>query len=314
MKIAKISIVMCLAVLTRISALAASGNAGTSAAQFLKLGAGSRAGALAETYTAMADDVFSGYYNPAGLTRLERPEFAGQYVSYFQDLKYNYVAFAYPLSFSKGYAKHAFGFSVYNLSVTDMERRTEDTDNPAGFFDASDAAFALSYGYRVRNDLGVGVTAKYIREKIDDVSASAFGADFGAHYRPFEEKAFDIGLAVRNVGTRIDFGSGGDPLPLGVALGVSYASYSGLTVALEGTKYRDSDIYGSVGAEYKKQLMENFMAALRAGYTTHYKDVDGLKGVAAGAGITYMKLSLDFAWVPYGDLGNTFRYTLAVRF
>ena len=33
-----------------------------------------------------------------------------------------------------------------------------------------------------------------------------------------------------------------------------------------------------------------------------------------GAGIGYKLFDIDFAWVPFGDLGNTFRYAAHVKF
>ena len=68
------------------------------------------------------------------------------------------------------------------------------------------------------------------------------------------------------------------------------------------------------GAEYSRDFKHEMSGALRLGYTTHNKDVDGLKGIAAGAGMRYSRLMFDFAWVPFGDLGNTFRYTISAKF
>ncbi|MBI5202430.1 MAG: hypothetical protein HY925_13950, partial [Elusimicrobia bacterium] len=31
-------------------------------------------------------------------------------------------------------------------------------------------------------------------------------------------------------------------------------------------------------------------------------------------GIKFHRAAFDFAWVPFGDLGNTFRYSLTIRF
>ncbi|MFH1619042.1 MAG: PorV/PorQ family protein [bacterium] len=293
---------------------AASSNAGTSAAQFLKLGAGSRAGAMAEAYTAAADDVYSGYYNPAGLTGMNVPEFAGQHVSYFQDMSYEYLAFAFPFDKKDGYSRQAVGFSVYSLSVSDMERRTEDTLLAAGLFDSSESAYALSYAYRLRENFSMGATLKYVREKIDTESAGAVAGDVGLRYRPLENRPLHIGLAVRNFGSKVDFGDGADPLPLGGALAFAYSFAAGLKADVDFVKYRDTDLIVAAGAEYSREISEKLSGALRFGYTTHNRDVDGLKGIAAGAGLKYARLSFDFAWVPFGDLGNTFRYTLSARF
>lgn len=304
-------------------ARAISGNAGTSGAQFLKIGAGSRAAGMAETYVAMADDVYSGYYNPAGLTRMTAPEFAGQHVSYFQDTNYEFVSFAVPFDRQQSspmkvgqekFSRQALSLSIYNLSVNDIERRTGDTVLAAGLFDSSDMAYAVSYARRLMENVGVGGTFKYIRKKIDTVSAWAVAVDLGVQYHPFPDRPLDIGLSIRNLGSKLKYEQGSDPLPLGGVFGLAYSFAPGLKIGADFVKYRDTDFFVSVGGEYSREFMKNFSGALRGGYTTHYKDIDGLKGIAGGAGIRYARLNLDFAWVPFGDLGNTFRYTLSVRF
>jgi long-subunit fatty acid transport protein len=295
-------------------ARAALSAAGTSAAQFLKLGAGSKAGGVAEAYTAAADDVYSAYYNPAGLTRMSASEFAAQHVSYFQDMSYEFLAFAVPFDKKGGFSRQAFGLSIYNLSAGDLETRTEDTLLAAGVFDASESAYALSYAYRLKKNFGLGASVKYIREKIDTESAGAVALDAGAHYRPLENAPLDIGFTVRNLGSKLDFGGGKDPLPLGAALGFAYSFLPGLKADLDLVQYRDTGLIVAAGAEYSREMKYDMTGALRFGYTTHNKDVGGLKGIAAGAGLRYSRLSFDFAWVPFGDLGNTFRYTLSARF
>ncbi len=310
-----------------------SSHAGTSGAQFLKIGAGSRAAGMAEAYVAVADDVYSGYYNPAGLTRMTAPEFAGQHVSYFQDTNYEFVSFAFPFERQrsspakvgqKEFSRQALSLSIYNLSVNDIERRTQDTIVAAGLFDSSDRAYAVSYARRLMEDFSVGGTVKYIRKEIDTVSADAVAFDFGAQYQPpLPDRPLDIGIAVRNFGSELKYEQGSDPLPLGYVFGLAYSfEFSAsveprLKIGAELVKYRDTDFFGSAGVEFSMKVVKNFSGVIRGGYTTHYEDIDGFfweKGIAAGAGIRYAKLNFDFSWVPFGDLGNTFRYTLSARF
>jgi long-subunit fatty acid transport protein len=112
-------------------------NAGTSGAQFLKLGAGARAGAMAEAFTAVADDAFAAYYNPAGLVRLERPQLGGAHSALFQGVSYQSLAFVYPFSRAGNRgrseaagSRHALGFGIYYLGIGDIERRTGDSTLP----------------------------------------------------------------------------------------------------------------------------------------------------------------------------------------
>ena len=61
------------------------------------------------------------------------------------------------------------------------------------------------------------------------------------------------------------------------------------------------------------RLLDGIGYSLRSGYRTD-SDVNGLKGVAAGGGLTFGRVSFDFAWVPFGELGNTYRYAIHIKF
>jgi hypothetical protein len=75
---------------------------------------------------------------------------------------------------------------------------------------------------------------------------------------------------------------------------------------------RDHEIGLALGGEYSKRLGQMGFTA-RGGYRTD-SDVDGFAGVSAGGGIDVGRVGLDFAWVPFGDLGNAYRYSLHIKF
>ena len=52
----------------------------------------------------------------------------------------------------------------------------------------------------------------------------------------------------------------------------------------------------------------------RAGYNTENINTGGLNGFTAGVGIRYRDYSIDYAFVPYGDLGSTDRVSISVAF
>jgi hypothetical protein len=54
---------------------------------------------------------------------------------------------------------------------------------------------------------------------------------------------------------------------------------------------------------------------IRVGYDqSHGRKVDGLTGLTAGGGVELKGFRLDYAWVPFGTLGTTNRFSLAFRF
>ncbi|MBI4051471.1 MAG: hypothetical protein HY400_03085 [Elusimicrobia bacterium] len=72
-------------------------------AAFEDLGAGARAPGMGDAFTAVADDVYSIFYNPAGLSTLYRPQFSASYSRLYLGLSDNsnlglsQVAYAHPL-------------------------------------------------------------------------------------------------------------------------------------------------------------------------------------------------------------------------
>lgn len=311
--------IRCLIILLLAAAPAGaiSNRAGTSGAAFLKLGAGARAGGMAESYSAVAADVTAVYYNPAALTRLVKSELAAAHTENFQDIGYEFGAFAYTVGRKKDHSKHVFALAIYSLAVPDIERRTEDTDNPTGKFDAGDFAYQLTYARRVTHRLSLGLNGKYIHQSIDNFQADAFAADAAVLYTPYpnSKRPMHFAVVVKNVGTKIKFAGVTDPLPTGVTLGwgMNITPESWL-VNVDVTKYNDSDGFIAVGTQYRKPLSEQFAGVLRAGFTTHHRENPGFNGLTLGAGAEFHRAGFDFAWVPFGDLGHSFRISFNLKF
>jgi hypothetical protein len=300
-------------------AFAVSRQAGTAGAQFLKLGAGARAGAMADSFAALADDANAAYYNPAGLTQLKGTQLAGAHSQLFQGVSYESVDFAVPFGREEEYSRNALAVGVYYLSVGDIERRTSDSTDPVGTFGASDAAYALSYARAFGRSLSLGLTGKYVAQSLDSYSARSFTGDAGIlyHLNPEGDRPLSVAAVAKNMGGKAgSFAAGNsDQMPLGLTAGAAWRLVpKRFVLDLEATKYRDSDLFGSLGGEYTHPFSENVSAALRFGYSSQRKDIDGLNGMALGGGLNFHKASFDFGWQPFGVLGNTFRYSLLVRF
>lgn len=77
---------------------------------------------------------------------------------------------------------------------------------------------------------------------------------------------------------------------------------------------RDNDVSVAVGTEYRQKLWGDIRMIARGGYQTGSDIEDGLTGVSAGGGIQVGRVTFDFGWVPFGELGNTYRYALHIKF
>ena len=88
-----LSILIFVAVLT---AGDASGGAGVTGMDFLKIGTGARQAGMGGASAALADDIYSMYYNPAGLALLEKNEVSFVHLAWFEDISYECLSFVVP--------------------------------------------------------------------------------------------------------------------------------------------------------------------------------------------------------------------------
>ena len=287
---------------------------GTSGAAFLKIGVGARPASMGDAFIASGDDINSVFHNPAGLTDSKDFEFTAQYGAYFQSINHNALAVSKKLG-SAGF----LSIGVVNLSVDKIERRSSDTALPDEFFAAGDYAYMAGFARGITPRITLGANLKYISLRIDDKTAGAPAADVGIKWKPvIKGKEIFVGAAVSNIGTEIKFNQTADPLPLTAAIGVA-ARFLGddLLVAADVVSPRDNNVSFNTGVEYSRPVKSDIKVSARAGYKSGLSSdekLGGLAGLSGGAGISYRQFIFDFAWIPYGLLGDTFKYALSVRF
>ena len=78
----------------------------------------------------------------------------------------------------------------------------------------------------------------------------------------------------------------------------------------------DGRPYATVGFEFNVKFADGHSrGSIRAGYNMNRaSDLDALAGLSAGAGLDLRSFRLDYAWVPFGELGLTNRVSLGFRF
>ena len=295
-----------LVLLTPLSAWA--GGAGTTSAQFLKMGVGARSLGMAGAYVAVADDAHALYWNPAGAAQAERPQIASSYNILYQDTSQGYLSYIHPTSVG------VWGLGLNYLQVADIEKRAGDTAAADSTFSSKDSAYSVSYTRpRVWKDLSLGFTLKALQLKLDTKSASAFAVDLGAHYRR-EDSPLSLGVSVLNLGSSVKYDTVSDPLPLGVKVGAAYRFFNNRLLAAAGA---DSWVQEGINsAQLGVEWRPVSLFALRTGYqyAPSRTELGGTVGFSAGVGFHVRKLDIDYAYVPFGDLGDTNRLSLSFTF
>jgi hypothetical protein len=284
-------------------------SAGTTSSEFLMLSAGARASALGEAFTGLANDSTAIFWNPAGITSVNWKEIVATYNSLIQETSVGSLCFAMPLGKTGNIGVGVTYFNSGSLTGRDA------TGAETGSYSTGDTAFSLSYGVELAKDFSMGVTAKYISEKIDNESGSGIAGDIGGLYgtKFLEDIPVSIGVSVSNLGGSMG-PAGKSPLPIVARAGVSAKLFKENLILLAGADVpKDSDITAGVGAEY----YVNDMFTLRIGYKLLRKDLKGIEPLTAGFGILHtlnQDFMLDYAISSLGDLGLSHKVSFGVRF
>jgi len=171
---------------------------------FLNIGTGARALGMSGAYTALVDDVTSGYWNPAGLTKIDGDIQIGlMHSEYFAGIaKYDFGAIAKKID-----DRSTIGLTVIRFGIDNIPETTDliDANGNVNYdrirsFNAVDYAFLLSYGRKSKNEaLSYGANAKVIHRTVGPFGRSwGFGIDLGVQYH---KKNWMIGAMARDVTT-----------------------------------------------------------------------------------------------------------------
>ncbi len=175
--------------------------------EFLQIGVGARSLAMGGCMIASADDVYAGYWNPAGLVGIKNnAQVALMHASYFAGIaNYDYGAWA-----TKTGEKGALGISLVRFGVDgiantfDLIRNGEIDYTRVTTFNTTDFAVLLSYAQTedfksMRNiDFSWGGNMKIIRRKVGPFAkATGFGFDVGFKFAN-TKKDWALGIVVRD--------------------------------------------------------------------------------------------------------------------
>ena len=347
MKIRRITTVLIITCLFTVSRLSAQegpstetiSKVGTSVAQFLKLGVSARTIGMGGAFVAVANDVSTIYDNPAGLAELNSYEVIFTHTEWLVDTDFDFGAFAMDLG-----GTGTFGIMVMSFSSGEMPVRNVQAPEGTGeFFEVQNLAAGLSYARSLTDNFAVGLTVKYISERIWHMSASSFAVDIGTIFTtPFW--GVRLGASITNFGSTMklegrDIKFAQDPdhvnignvsvvnaeyemkeysLPLrfqvGLAKDVIESDYNRLTIAIDALHPNDNFESVNTGFEYGfKELV-----FIRGGYKSLFLQ-DSEEGFTAGVGANIriggtVILKADYAYADFGRFDNAQRFSLMVRF
>lgn len=313
---------------------------GTTAAPFLKIEYGARPVGMGGTFVALANDPSGIYYNPAGIAEIENTQFMGGYTVWFADLKYNYATFILPTS------RVNFGlWGSFLYSDAIPVTTVEDPEGTGQKFSYVDGLLGFTVSSLLSDRLSVGLSGKYIQQKLYNESASTFALDIGSILRT-PLKGLRLGMCLANYGGRMqlfgndliiqtdpwpEFTGNPDvearlstesfPLPLAFKLGVAFdligsgeaffnSSEHSVTLAVDGIHPNDGEEKLQVGVEYSLYNM----LFLRGGYKINYDTQKYTGGAGMKFNIAQRVFAVDYAYVDMDVLDATHRISLMIGF
>lgn len=281
-------------------------SAGTTAAEFLKIGVSPRASGMAGAFTAVSNETSGILYNPAGLGFIVSPEFQSIYSLWLGDVYSGFLGYSMPVY------SGTCGIGLQYLSSSSIPKIEEGKSN--GNFNFYDMAANLAYALRVNETLSIGFNVKDIQNKIDNNIASTFSGDIGIISHTFTE-GISCGFAAQNIFGRLEE----DKLPLTYRGGLSFkgfssSNYSEYNFSIEAVKPESSSLYYLAGFEH----WGAGTLGLRAGYkyAADQKQRDAFDPISAwsiGISIRTRSLSFDYSYQPFSLLGIGHKFGVSWR-
>lgn len=244
---------------------------------------GARQIALANSDIGQADDVFTVFFNPAGLSQMKWREIGIYYSPApfgFKELASVFLAYHEPFSFgSIGIGAMTYGFDLYRESKISI---------------------ALSHSFR--KIFFAGVTVSYHNVSIKKYgSAGSFYIDLGGlcYLNDFIRWGFSVNnlnhASIAGIDDQI-------PVIMNTGISIDIKDYFTMNAALE------KDISYNASLKFGFEFSLTKYLSVRSGFSNEPSRF------TAGIGINYLFLNLDYAVFTHNDLGLTHQAGIIIKF
>ncbi len=295
--------------------------AGTSVAQFLKIGVGSRIVGMGGGGVAVAEDPSAAYWNPGALARLSANQVQTCHVEWPVDIRYDYLSVVQNVG-SIG----TFAFSASVLHMDDMEVTTElKPDGTGEYFTYRDYMGALCYAANLTDRFSVGLGLTYVQEILDDLKMHGWMGNVGTLYWTgyrtlrFGAALVNFGPEMRPSGTylteeaassRYEAFAPPTVFRLGAAMELLQWGPNSLLTSVQLNHPVDNSEDLSTGLEYRWAGH----AALRVGYHAGRDEEKLTFGGGLRLPLRWTTLRFDYAYTDFGRLENAQWFTLTAEY
>lgn len=228
----------------------------TTAVPFLNFAPDSRHSGMGDLGVATSPDANSAHWNSGKLAFIKDDlGFSLSYSPWLGRLV-NDMSLSYLTGFKKIDENSAFAFDLRYFNMGDIQL-TDQFGNPLGEFNPRDIAIGGTYSRKLSQNLGLGISARFIHSNLSGNISSAggsearagvsVGADIGLYYqKPIfigtRDGSWSWGMAITNIGPKITYNSAEDLdyIPTNFRIGTAYSinlnELNSLTFALDFNK------------------------------------------------------------------------------
>jgi hypothetical protein len=318
--------------------------AGINSATFLKVGVGARQVAIGSAVTSFSGDATNMFWNPAGTAlKNDQMQVAITHNNWIASLKQEAIAATYNLPGVGTIGVGVMSFGINGITADrdiypgspDAIRSQEIDHGTSSTYDYQDLLAQVTYSRWIIDKLALGVTAKYLNEKIDDQNASSIAFDLGSVYH-IGVLDWSIGARISNLGSDMKYYDYNHPIPLTFSVGTSMRPIvlgsTSVLMALDLVKPQDGQQYYYTGLEVNMSDMFFVRGGWKVNYSYFGLAGDGIdEGIAnggnarngirtslekgsLGAGFKFpmdsYNVSVDYAYTVFSSLNDVHRFTV----
>lgn len=309
-------------------------NLGASGAKFLNVPMGARAASMGGAVISSINDASAVFWNPSGITGVTESAVHFSSLNLYSQFDMNSASIVHNFGDAG-----ALAASFVSMSMKKTEITTELQPNGTGrYYDAQDIALGITYARALTTEFSIGVTAKYVNQRIWNEVADGMAFDIGTQYK-INFNNLIIAMSMTNFGGDLKF-DGEDlnitslrdnnypisrlapgrletsdyPLPLNFQVGVGIDIVNDDFVKMRGeidaTHPNDYDERINAGTEIS--FVDRVF--LRGGYRFNYDD----ENFTAGAGFNFQLgnsiVRFDYAYANFTLLPDLHRYSVEIDF
>ena len=273
---------------------------------FLSWGAGARSLGMGKAFVSVCNDSSATYWNPAGLSQLDRREVMFLHAQLWEGTIYDFITYIHPtttLGTFGGYFTRLYSGGFEKIEVRYSNGEIVELVNKGTFSDTQ-MAISGSYGKKVEDILSLGTSLKIISHTLDTHTNGFITLDASMLLEdPIERlKNVKIGMVFQNLISLKTGEATDDKLPINFRIGASYKVLKNkLNLAVDIDKSEKGNLGYHIGIEY---WMLNFVA-LRLGLDK--------EEVNMGFGVRYKDYGIDYALAMH-ELGGSHRLSASWHF